>query len=77
MINGHECVGAPTAGYSINWATNPIRIEFRPKQRGGTLPGILKFEGDMLILALTSSPDQGPQDFATAQMLGHYKRVGR
>jgi uncharacterized protein (TIGR03067 family) len=76
MIDGKASAGdGLTAAYSIDWATSPISIEFRPKQRGGTLPGILKVEGDMLILGLTSSKDQGPQDFASAHLVAHFTRV--
>lgn len=66
-----------TAAYSIDWSTNPAVITFRPKQRGGQMPGILKIEGDTLTLGLTTSGEQRPGDFASAQMIAYYKRVGR
>jgi uncharacterized protein (TIGR03067 family) len=76
LINGQPSQGdGLTANYSIDVKRNPIAIEFRPKQRGGKMPGILKLEGDTLIMGLTTSGEMPPADFASADMVGHYKRV--
>ena len=50
MVNGQPSQGdGLTANYSIDWARNPIAIDFMPKQRGGKMPGILMLDGDTLI----------------------------
>lgn len=78
LVNGQPSQGdGLTANHSIDWARNPIAIDFMPKQRGGKMPGILKLDGDTLIMGLTTSGDVRPADFDSAQMLGHYKRVGK
>jgi uncharacterized protein (TIGR03067 family) len=78
IVNGQPSqADGLTANYSIDWARNPIAIDFMPKQRGGKMPGILKLDGDTLIMGLTTGGDVRPADFASAQMLGHYKRVGK
>ncbi len=78
LVNGQPSQGdGLTANYSIDTSRNPIAIDFMPKQRGGKMPGILKLEGDILIVGLTTSGDVRPADFASAQMLGHYKRVAK
>ncbi len=78
MINGmaSEADGL-TARYTIDWSRNPPAIDFMPKQRGGKMPGILKLEGDRLTIGLTTSGDMRPSDFADAQMVARYKRVGK
>jgi uncharacterized protein (TIGR03067 family) len=76
MSNGTVSEGdGLTARIAIDWSKNPAAIDFMPKSRGGKMPGILKIEGDVLILGLTTGGDQRPTDFATAQMLGHYRRI--
>lgn len=78
IINGQPSQGdGLTANYTIDWKTNPVAITFMPKQRGGTMPGILKLEGDTLIMGLTTSGQNRPADFGSAQMVAYYTRVGK
>jgi uncharacterized protein (TIGR03067 family) len=78
LVNGQpsEADGL-TAAYAIDWSSSPPVITLMPKQRGGKMPGILKLEGDTLIMGLTTGGDLRPADFGSAQMLAHYKRVGK
>lgn len=72
-----------TATYKIDWSANPIAIDLMPKQRGGVMPGILRLEGDRMIVALNTDGgkinDVGagnrPTDFKNAPMTGYYRRV--
>jgi uncharacterized protein (TIGR03067 family) len=78
LVNGQpsEADGL-TAKYTVDWSTNPVTVTFMPKQRGGKMPGIIQLDGDTLILGLTTSGDMRPADLASAQLLAHYKRVGK
>ncbi len=76
MVNGEPSVGdGLTAMYTLDPSKNPMTIDFTPKQRGGKMPGILKLEGDQLILGLTTGGEVRPADFGNAQMTAYYKRV--
>jgi uncharacterized protein (TIGR03067 family) len=78
MMNGQPSVGdGLTANYTIDWSKSPAVITFMPKQRGGKMLGIFKIEGDTLVVALNTGGGQPPADFASAAMIGHYKRVGK
>ena len=79
MVNGQPSLGdGLTANYTIDWSVNPAAITFMPKQRGGKMPGILKIEGDTLTMGLTIGGNGNrPADFASAEMIAHYKRVGK
>src|SRR6266566_2152288 len=41
-----------TANVVIDWSQNPVAIDFIPKRGGNKMMGILKLEGDHLILAI-------------------------
>jgi hypothetical protein len=69
-----------TVTHTIDWTTNPLKIELQPRsQRERLIPGVLKFEGDRMKLALRTfnpSPDKdGPLDFANADTRIEYQRI--
>ncbi|MBI1830489.1 MAG: hypothetical protein HYR84_03450 [Planctomycetes bacterium] len=76
IINGQTSQGdGLTATYKVDFTQTPIAIDFFPRQRGGKMPGIIRLEGDVLILGLRTSGDKRPIDFTNADLVAHYKRV--
>ncbi|MBM3993013.1 MAG: hypothetical protein FJ303_02490 [Planctomycetes bacterium] len=77
IINGAVSQGdGLTATYKADMTQNPIAIDFFPRSRGGKMPGIIRIEGDVLILGLrTAGGDKRPTDFSNADLVAHYKRV--
>lgn len=71
-----------TAAHTIDWNTNPYKIELRPRaQPNRLIPGVFKLEGDRLRLALRTFPPapdkQGSLDFSNADTRIDYRRVGK
>ena len=61
LVNGQPSqADGLTAKFTADWSSNPVAITFTPKQRGGTMPGIIRLDGDTLILGLTTSGDMRP-----------------
>ena len=78
VVNGAvSAADGLTAAYTIDWTKSPATIDFMPKQRGGTMPGILKLEGDKLTIALRTNGNNRPLDFKSGDLLLHYQRVKR
>ena len=76
LVNGRPSEGdGLTANYKIDLSRTPFAIDLMPKQRGGVMPGLLKIEGDRLILAITTNGADRPTDFNSAQMVAYYRRM--
>lgn len=73
ITNGKEMESDGVTGpYTIDWSTNPATIRFRSR-RGGTLSGLIKLQGDQLILALGS--EQPPRTIEAANIVAYYTRA--
>jgi uncharacterized protein (TIGR03067 family) len=67
-----------TANVVIDWTQNPVAIDFVPKRGGNKMMGILKLEGDHLMLAIRTNGGPRPTDFAGGDMLvGQCRRIKR
>ena len=64
-----------TANIVIDWSKNPATVDFMPKQRGGKMLGILRLDGDQLIVNLRTSGSTRPTDFGAGDLLLHYQRM--
>jgi hypothetical protein len=69
MFNGNPSPGdGLTAKVVIDWSQTPVTIDFMP-MRGGTMRGILKFEGEHLYMAICTSDGPRATDFHSPQFL--------
>jgi uncharacterized protein (TIGR03067 family) len=76
IINGEISQGdGLTANVVIDWTQTPVHIDFRPKQRGGKMMGILKMEGDHLTVCIRTGGDGRPTGFANGDLLINYNRM--
>ena len=76
LVNNNPSLGdGLTANISIDWSKNPVTIDFRPKQRGGAMYGVLKLEGDQLTINLRTSGNSRPPNFLSGDLLLQYRRV--
>lgn len=73
IVNGKDSEhDGLTGAYTIDWTANPPAMHFRPK-RGGKLGGLIRLEGDLLVLALGG--ETPPMGFGSASMIAYYRRV--
>jgi uncharacterized protein (TIGR03067 family) len=63
-----------TSTYKIDWATTPVSIDLFPKQGGQTIRGILRMEGDRMVMALTIGGEKRPIDFQNASWVHSFRR---
>ena len=64
-----------TATYTIDWTKNPVTINLNPKRGGVAMPGILRLEGDRLIMALNTGGGQRPAQFENAPWIHTFHRI--
>jgi len=77
MVNGKPSPqDGLTAKVVIDWTQNPVAIDFIPKRGGHKMLGILKLEGDNLIMAIRTNEGPRPTNFTSTDMLvGQCRRV--
>jgi uncharacterized protein (TIGR03067 family) len=76
LVNGKPSpADGLTATYAIDWSKNPVAIDFIARGGGRKLEGILKLEGDRLILALPLNNATRPTDFGPGNQVLHYQRI--
>lgn len=76
MDNGQrQDANTLTATYKIDWTTMPVSIDLFPKQ-GGQAPirGILRMEGDRMVMALTLGQGLRPVGFVNAPWVHSFRR---
>jgi uncharacterized protein (TIGR03067 family) len=64
-----------TAKVVIDWSTNPVAIDFMPRDRGGQMLGILKLEGNQLQIAINTEGSPRPNDFGIGDIVLRYHRT--
>jgi uncharacterized protein (TIGR03067 family) len=76
VVNGKPSpVDGLTATYSVDWAKNPVAIDFVQRNGGSKLEAILKLEGDELMLALPLNNGMRPTQFEAGSVVLRYQRV--
>ena len=76
VVNGQPSpVDGLTATYSVDWAKNPVAIDFVQRNGGSKLEAILKLEGDELMLALPLNNGMRPTQFEAGSVVLRYQRV--
>ena len=63
-----------TAKTTFDWLKNPVAIDMIPKRGGTPIRGIVRLEGDRLMLAWSNN-DTRPADFAAGHHLHHFTRI--
>jgi uncharacterized protein (TIGR03067 family) len=63
-----------TARITVDWSKTPATIDFAPRRGGTPLLGIVRVEGELLILAWSDSQNR-PTDFVMPHNIHYFKRV--
>jgi uncharacterized protein (TIGR03067 family) len=66
-----------TARYTIDWTASPVTIDLQPKQHKGKMLGIVRIEGDRMVMAMSLSDGNRPTDFFNAPWVHSFRRVKR
>ena len=63
-----------TASYTIDWTKNPITIDLKPKSQTA-MPGILRIDGDRMVMALDTAGTNRPASFENAPWIHAFIRI--
>ena len=66
-----------TATYSIDWTASPVTIDLQPKQHNGKMLGIVRIEGDRMVMAMALYGGSRPTEFHNAPWVHSFRRVKR